>query len=277
MTNCSFCKGTVGAALKFKLIDGSMCLDCFTRFNKISNGRLSKMSSTFGKLSKYRVADIHAILDEYKTRHPDDYFSRFAITRTINSFVDFDDDAKLIFVRGGLSMLGNPQSTNSTYLTYQEVIDCEIFEDGVSVTNTGLEGAIVGGALFGATGAIVGTIAGKKTTDEVYNISVSIVTSNPNRTRIIVPVMKMQTTRGSTTYKSAIQNAREILAAFTQIVKNNLHEQQMSIFSNSSSSHSSELSSADELRKFKHLLDDGIITQKEFDAKKKQLLGINES
>ncbi|MDD4510213.1 MAG: SHOCT domain-containing protein [Oscillospiraceae bacterium] len=33
-------------------------------------------------------------------------------------------------------------------------------------------------------------------------------------------------------------------------------------------------SSADELKKFKELLDSGIITQEEFDAKKKQLLGL---
>ena len=33
-------------------------------------------------------------------------------------------------------------------------------------------------------------------------------------------------------------------------------------------------SPADELRKWKQLLDDGVITQEEFDAKKKQLLGL---
>ena len=33
-------------------------------------------------------------------------------------------------------------------------------------------------------------------------------------------------------------------------------------------------SNADELRKFKELLDSGVITQEEFDAKKKQLLGL---
>ena len=33
-------------------------------------------------------------------------------------------------------------------------------------------------------------------------------------------------------------------------------------------------SNADELKKFKELLDNGIITQEEFDAKKKQLLGL---
>lgn len=35
-----------------------------------------------------------------------------------------------------------------------------------------------------------------------------------------------------------------------------------------------EQSSADELKKFKDLLDSGVITQEEFDAKKKQLLGL---
>ena len=37
---------------------------------------------------------------------------------------------------------------------------------------------------------------------------------------------------------------------------------------------SATISSADELKKFKELLDSGIITQEEFDAKKKQLLGL---
>ena len=36
----------------------------------------------------------------------------------------------------------------------------------------------------------------------------------------------------------------------------------------------STISAADELKKFKELLDSGVITQEEFDAKKKQLLGL---
>ena len=34
------------------------------------------------------------------------------------------------------------------------------------------------------------------------------------------------------------------------------------------------VSAADELKKFKELLDAGVLTQEEFDAKKKQLLGL---
>lgn len=37
---------------------------------------------------------------------------------------------------------------------------------------------------------------------------------------------------------------------------------------------SQNVSAADEIKKFKQLLDDGIITQEDFDAKKKQLLGL---
>lgn len=35
-----------------------------------------------------------------------------------------------------------------------------------------------------------------------------------------------------------------------------------------------KISFADELRKYKALFDDGIITQEEFEAKKKQILGL---
>lgn len=53
------------------------------------------------------------------------------------------------------------------------------------------------------------------------------------------------------------------------------HEMQRAIVSISSrkDDHPSE-SPADEIRKYKSLLDDGIITQEEFDKKKKQLLGL---
>ena len=43
---------------------------------------------------------------------------------------------------------------------------------------------------------------------------------------------------------------------------------------NQSFNKSASLSSADELKKFKELLDSGVITQEEFDVKKKQLLGL---
>ena len=48
----------------------------------------------------------------------------------------------------------------------------------------------------------------------------------------------------------------------------------MNYSSPSSNSQSFSVSTADEIRKLKGLLDDGIITQEEFEAKKKQFLGL---
>ena len=46
------------------------------------------------------------------------------------------------------------------------------------------------------------------------------------------------------------------------------------IIANRKTSESTDSDQADDIRKYKKLLDDGIITQEEFEAKKKELLGM---
>lgn len=66
-----------------------------------------------------------------------------------------------------------------------------------------------------------------------------------------------------------LSNRQEVFSAISEL---------LSQFQNSNNQtviHKEEqLSSADELKKYKDLLDSGVITQEEFDAKKKQLLGL---
>ena len=65
----------------------------------------------------------------------------------------------------------------------------------------------------------------------------------------------------------SLLNAEEILNVINELLQNRQATRGTTTVVNSSSD-------ADELAKFKKLLDDGIITQEEFDAKKKQLLGL---
>ena len=53
-----------------------------------------------------------------------------------------------------------------------------------------------------------------------------------------------------------------------------LTDEEWQNINNKSESTTNSVSTADELKKFKDLLDNGVITQEEFDAKKKQLLGL---
>lgn len=64
-----------------------------------------------------------------------------------------------------------------------------------------------------------------------------------------------------------LTNQKEVYSSVSNLLK----ERQIL---NNTTNVKMEQSSADELKKFKDLLDSGIITQEEFDAKKKQLLGL---
>ena len=68
-----------------------------------------------------------------------------------------------------------------------------------------------------------------------------------------------------------IQNNMEIHKTISNLL---LERQNMPVYSAPIAKQGIPQSNADELKKFKELLDSGVITQEEFDAKKKQLLGL---
>ena len=70
---------------------------------------------------------------------------------------------------------------------------------------------------------------------------------------------------------SAIRNRNEIHETVSKLL---VERQKQSATPVAPTATSPLASSADELKKYKELLDCGIITQEEFDAKKKQLLGL---
>ena len=70
---------------------------------------------------------------------------------------------------------------------------------------------------------------------------------------------------------SAIKNRNEIHDVVSKLL---VDRQKQTTTPAPSTAPASSVSNADELKKYKELLDSGIITQEEFDAKKKQLLGL---
>lgn len=68
-----------------------------------------------------------------------------------------------------------------------------------------------------------------------------------------------------------IKNQKEIISVLSDLIVARQSEKNNNV---PRSENSTTNSNADELKKFKELLDDGIITQEEFDKKKKQLLNL---
>lgn len=183
----------------------------------------------------------------------------FIPTNEIGNFIKFDDINELILVPGGFL-------NNDIVYNYNNIIDFELLEDGESVASGGLGRALVGGALFGGTGAIVGGVTGKRKNKEFCSsLRIKITLNDINNPTIYINFINSKTKTNSFTYKTLFNSAQDCLSVL-QIITNkengtNNEEQQFNGQSN-----------ADEIRKFKELLDEGIISEEEFELKKKELL-----
>lgn len=153
-----------------------------------------------------------------------------------------------------------------TPLSLSIITDCVVEEDGVSYkSDNGVLRAVVGGALFGGAGAIVGALTASSS--ESIN-SLRVIIYYENNLKFCMPLITLQTKKNSDTYKIQKQHAEAIAGYLDSVC--HLSDKQKT----ASDSAQVQISNADELLKYKALLDNGAITQSEYDEVKKKLLNI---
>jgi hypothetical protein len=76
----------------------------------------------------------------------------------------------------------NRQFISSTVLPFKDILSVELLEDGASITKTEkssqIEGALIGGILFGTTGAIIGGLSGVTTSGTVSRIELRLTVNS---------------------------------------------------------------------------------------------------
>ncbi len=166
----------------------------------------------------------------------------------------FDDKHGKLFIKKSFTM-----NRSQAVYNYDELISyTPIFEGGKIKKHHGITRAIVGGVLAGPVGAVVGAGTGEKEFDTIKRLGFILhLTDNRSQNYML---MISESKSDSFLTKSAMEDYNNIAAKLDQIISSNAQEP------------TSAGSNADELRKFKGLLDDGIISQAEFDEKKKELL-----
>lgn len=169
----------------------------------------------------------------------------------------FDDKNQQFLVKKSILALREQQ-----VFDYSELVGCTpIFVGSKIKKHHGITRAVVGGVLAGPVGALVGAGTGGKQFESVKQLGVMLHFSNNNTLKYML--ITTETKLDSLVGKTNMDLYNKLVNKFEQII-------------NSAVSHDNAPieNSPDEIRKFKELLDDGIITQEEFDAKKKDLLGL---
>lgn len=235
-----------------------ICKDCYEQCSLLVTSQLSQKTLTDIKNDIERM----------------NQYPEFSPTNTYGK-ISFDENNKLW------------KAEKYPVFKYEDINDYEIIEEreefSTSITTEktktkkgGVGRAVVGGALFGPVGAIVGSNTGKRksitkgrtntsSTEYYTKLGIKIFLN-----KIDTPVISVNFIRQNMPVRNCENIIDEInnVAGFINIITNSDNS------INEVEETSNMVSVADEILKFKTLLDSGVITQEEFEAKKKQLLGL---
>jgi hypothetical protein len=160
-------------------------------------------------------------------------------------------------------------------IAWHDILSAEILEDGVKVqTSTdGVGRALVGGAVFGISGAIAGAATGsRETASKISRIELEILTRDPTRPRHVevfhstVPFQAPLAT-SSFAYRTHIGQAREWLARIRALIGQ--HE---AASGRPRIVETLQRSLTDELARLAELHHAGTLSAAEFEAAKRKLL-----
>lgn len=237
-TICGCCNKQLGFMDgKIRVKDGVVCKACWKKagFNTPALGQ------------NYSVADVNEFIQNGGDR-------AFIAQNTRNyGPIIFDDISKKVVVKGFL---------NSTSIDYKDIVNAEILENGNSIQKSGVGGAVAGAVLLGPVGALAGGLMGRKKNNVCESLQIKITTKNNSNNAVFVPFIKTQTKIDSFSYRSDSRTCQEVMSILQVIINEN---------SNVESLPSSTV--ADELLKYKQLLDSGAITEEEYNNVKSKLLG----
>jgi len=107
---------------------------------------------------------------------------------------------------------------------YKDILSCEIFVDGGSVSRTSrtsqLGGALVGGILLGGVGAVVGSLTGKKiSSGTVERVDLRIVVNDIDNPLHEINLLDHETKKSGQAHKMVDDEAREWKAVFDILIR----------------------------------------------------------
>lgn len=192
---------------------------------------------------------------------------------------DFKADNHYLSTSSGMSIGFDNQRKKICFLDkmheafiydYNKILQCEVAIDGQTVlkqSTTGTIGrSVLGGILGGGIGALIGGATGAKTQNEnISSIDLKIIINDTINPVFKINFLNLKTKKGSMIYKIAYSNIEKWHGIVSGLIMQGNHEE-------SNNKPSENLSVADELKKLKDLLDNGVLTPEEFVKQKSKLI-----
>ncbi len=260
---CTLCDNKIGFfSISWEIKEGCICGDCANKYLDTLGelGNQLYLEELEYKDKQY-VEDV--ILRKIKV---ETYKEIFKPTNIIGCLFAIDEENKLW---GILQGSGFAKKEVKKIYKFEDIFDYEVIEDEETITKqkgglgSGVGKALVGGLFFGGIGALAGASSGnKKLKSKTILTSLKIVISlKDSFNQVIIPIVT-QPTKYYQSYKDDCQKITVVLDKIKQQNENFYKPENVL----------KQTDEVEEIRKYKQLLDDGVITEEEFRQKKKQIL-----
>lgn len=151
---------------------------------------------------------------------------------------------------------------------FSELINYEIYENGISKVKGTAGKSLIGGAFFGLGGLIVGSSMGKSVNEKCNQLQLIIRLNDINNPQIVITyINNANFDKSDYFYKKMKENLQQVCSMLEFMMNAKPLEEiiQTSTIDNTKSN-------KEQLQELKEMLDEGLITQEEFNQKKKQIL-----
>jgi len=278
---CPICGNKVKLLDNLVLKDGKICADCGEKVGLHTTNMASMNVAevlTIQNIIDYQEsnakidpkqywADYKAGKKQQKADNKAQYEELMNEFKTDNAWhvgkVYFDDKKNQILLKK--SMIDGIANEPTRIHEYSDLESYSPIETPTTIEKKhGVGRSIVGGLVAGPTGAVLGAFSGNKSYDAVSKVSMMLYFKDDRREEAVL--LNTDTPTSSGTYQAVQKSILNISHDLDKIIAANNPAKP----AKPDNAHSS----ADDLRELKQLLDDGILTEEEFAAKKKQILGI---
>ena len=110
-----------------------------------------------------------------------------------------------------------PDGRDTIIYNYNDLLEYEVYEDGNCILQGKSGSAVVGGLLFGATGAVIGASGQRNMVNTCRVLQVRISVNNLVQSEQVINIIQKPTTKQSIVYTTAIEKAKEIVSVLNYI------------------------------------------------------------
>lgn len=234
---------------------------------------VSRENKTNDKLERYRE---EIKVEQHQKR---DVMSEVFIRANLEGFVPttviYDPDNRFCISVDNHSkrfLVKNTPGTRYTIYRFSDLIDFELSQDGMSILSGNEREALMGGILFGTTGAVIGASTSREVQEYCSSLYVALTVNNIESFRVKIPLITERTSKASRKYSFALERAKEMIALL-QLIKND-PEKNNPVLPVGRTVPQISSETVEMIKEYKELMDLGIITKEEYEQKRKELSNI---